>query len=289
MDRRDFLTTLGAGAGLLALGAGCRDEVARPNIEAAPEPADPTAPMPTDPAATEPEDPTAAGESPAPADGERPAPTEANAQDPEDAMTIDLYHDTVCPWCRIGHVRLARALEAWEGGPVTIRYRPFLLEPDAPPEGHDLRERLAAKYGPDNIEGMFDRVTAIGREEGIDFRFDAIRLGPDSTLSHALVEHAPEDRKGPTLDAIHEAYFTRGEDIGDVEVLVRCAETAGLDGAAAREALTAPGVRDRIRAQVRAEAQTIRGVPHFVFGGTVTIQGAQPTEVLLDSMRRARL
>lgn len=223
---------------------------------------------------------------------------------PEDApmaapIVIDLYHDTVCPWCRIGHERLARALAAFDGPPVTVRYHPFELEPNMPPEGAGLRERLAAKYGADQLDGMFDRVTKIGAGDGLTFRFDRIERTPNTLASHVVVEAAPVDRRAAVLGALHEAYFERGEDIGDVEVLARLYAGAGLAADDARAALADDALRADVKRRAAAAPRLgVRGVPHFIIHrdpsaapttapeGAERLGGAQPVDALLDVLRR---
>ena len=65
-------------------------------------------------------------------------------------MHIDLFSDTVCPWCRIGKRHLELALAEWAretAEPVTLRYRSFFLDPTTPPEGRDFRGHMTAKGG----------------------------------------------------------------------------------------------------------------------------------------------
>jgi predicted DsbA family dithiol-disulfide isomerase len=50
-------------------------------------------------------------------------------------VIVDVYHDIVCPWCRIGKANLDQALARWEGEPVEVGWRPYLLNPDAPVGG----------------------------------------------------------------------------------------------------------------------------------------------------------
>ncbi len=85
-------------------------------------------------------------------------------------ITVAVHHDTICPWCRIGGANLKAALTGWDGPPVRVVYRPFLLNPAAPAQGQDLRGHLGAKYGADRVEGMFARVTDVGRKAGVTFR-----------------------------------------------------------------------------------------------------------------------
>ena len=54
-------------------------------------------------------------------------------------LLIDVYADIVCPWCFIGFRRLNAAVQSTgRAEDVSIHHRPFMIHPDAPPEGIDL-------------------------------------------------------------------------------------------------------------------------------------------------------
>lgn len=38
-------------------------------------------------------------------------------------ISIDIFHDTACPFCRIGKRHLELALARWRGEPVEVNYR----------------------------------------------------------------------------------------------------------------------------------------------------------------------
>ncbi len=84
------------------------------------------------------------------------------------------------------------------------------------------------------------------------------------------------------------AYWGRGEDVGDREVLERLAAAAGMPAdrvvAALEDDLTASAVRLEER---RAAKVGIRAVPTFVFGGRFAVSGAQQPQALVDAARRA--
>ncbi len=86
-------------------------------------------------------------------------------------IRIDIVSDVVCPWCIIGYKQLERAI-ALTGIPAEIAWHPFELNPEMAPEGENLREHLAAKYGttPDGSRQARARLTALGAE--LDFTFD---------------------------------------------------------------------------------------------------------------------
>lgn len=202
----------------------------------------------------------------------------------EKTIVVTVHHDTVCPWCRIGCANLQAALKGWQGPPVTVRYLPFLLDPNTPVAGRDLREHLGDKYGHQRIAAMFMRVTEVGRKAGLTFRFDKVRTAPDSSLSHALIEWAPDTSKRFLLEVIQQAYFERGANIGDVAVLADLAGKAGLDPAAARAMLERPETRADIKAKVARARTDITGVPHFVIDGGQQFQGAVPAERLKTAL-----
>ena len=62
-------------------------------------------------------------------------------------VEIDIYSDFMCPWCFIGSRRLYAALESFADLVLVTRHHPYLLYPNAPFEGLDLRASLAQRYG----------------------------------------------------------------------------------------------------------------------------------------------
>lgn len=63
-------------------------------------------------------------------------------------IRIDIVSDVVCPWCIIGFSQLQEALSRLDGEiKADIHWHPFELNPMMPPEGQELREHMAEKYG----------------------------------------------------------------------------------------------------------------------------------------------
>ena len=202
-------------------------------------------------------------------------------------MEIDIFSDTICPWCFIGKRRLERALAERPQPNLTIHWRAFQLNPNMPAEGMDRRRYVEPKFGgPVNAQAVYDQVRAAGESEGIDFAFEAMTRTPNTIASHRLIRYAAgatgaANRQDAVVQALFDAYFLRGEDIGDLDVLTAAAETGGLDAASARAFLES----DAEDAEVRDEDQAARragnsGVPCFIFNGRHTLAGAHPPEVL---------
>lgn len=205
-------------------------------------------------------------------------------------MYIDVFHDTVCPWCRIGKAHLDAALAEWDGAAPTVRFRPFLLDPAAPPEGRDFRAHLAGRYGGEQaLPRLFDGPRRAGAAVGLRFEFERIARGPNTLLSHLLVAQAPAgEAQARVVDALYAAYFEEGRDIGDRETLAQLGAGAGLDEAAVRRAFDDEGELAAVReAAADARAGGITGVPVFVFAERTALSGAAPPAAILRAMRDA--
>jgi predicted DsbA family dithiol-disulfide isomerase len=205
-------------------------------------------------------------------------------------IRIDIVSDAICPWCFIGKRRLERALatEAQDG--VVVGWRPFQLNPDMPPEGMDRKEYLRLKFGEESGGERYKHVIAAGLEEGIPFDFGAMRRTPNTIAAHRLIRRAEaEGTQDATVEALFQAYFTRGADIGDLDTLADVAASVGADRDAVRDFLAG----DEGEAEVRAEDAFarrvgIQGVPCFVIERKYAISGAQPPEAFAEIFARVR-
>lgn len=203
-------------------------------------------------------------------------------------MRIDLFSDTVCPWCRIGKRHLELALADWPGEPVTIRHRSFFLDPGIPAEGYDFQAHMTAKGGGRMTpEDFFAMPRQRGKAVGLTFNFEDIAKAPNTMLSHRLVYLTPEAERGAMLDAIFAAYFEFGRDIGDPDVLAAIAAEQGQDAAAIRTALAGDAAEAQVLADVDFARQAgISSVPFFIFNDKYALSGAQPVEVMGRVLRQ---
>ncbi|BAE51267.1 DsbA family oxidoreductase [Paramagnetospirillum magneticum] len=199
-------------------------------------------------------------------------------------MRIEYVFDTVCPWCYVGKRRLERALAQRPETRARIIWRPFLLNPDLPPEGIDRRTYLDRKFGGSaRVQRVHAAVAAAGKTEGIEFDFESITRMPNSLNSHRLIRYAgASGREGELVEALYQAYFSQGLDIGDVEVLTSLGATIGLE----REALHAFLTSDADAASVlndnaRAHRLGVNGVPCLILDSSYALAGAQEPDILL--------
>lgn len=126
-------------------------------------------------------------------------------------MKITVYHDTVCPFCRLGQHNLHLARPQWDGEPLQIEYRAFFLNPAIPPEGYDFIPYMQAKFnGRISLEQALDGPRRMGEAVGLRFNMDKISKAPNSTLSHCLIALAPETIREAIIKDVYAAYLSMG-------------------------------------------------------------------------------
>ncbi|WP_320068365.1 DsbA family oxidoreductase [Micromonospora sp. RTGN7] len=200
-------------------------------------------------------------------------------------MEIEIYADVVCPWCYIGKRRLEQAMESHDGQ-VTIRYRPFQLDPSPVPAPQPLVEALAAKFGSrERVEQMTAQVTQVAADLGLRLDFDRA-VTANTFDAHRLVGYAtPRGLAAETVDALYRAHFTDGVDIGSRPALARAAAGVGLDEAAVLAFLTSnEGVQEVTAELAAARSLGVTSVPTFVLAGKYAVTGAQEPQTLLAAL-----
>lgn len=199
-------------------------------------------------------------------------------------MRIDIVFDTVCPWCFVGKRRFDKALKQRPHLKPEVRYRSFLLNPDLPPQGVDRREYLERKFGGSHqYERIAEALVYTGKGEGISFALDKIKRTPNSANSHRLVRLAHTlGRQHEAVELLFSAFFERGLDIGNIEVLIRLADELGIERAMAQAHLSGENDLNAVYTEnARMHRLGITGVPCFIFNDSRAIAGAQEPEILL--------
>ena len=208
-------------------------------------------------------------------------------------MRIDVWSDVVCPWCYLGKKRLEQAIAGLDfADELDVRWRAFQLDPTATTEPKDLKQALERKYGPGAFDGMKSRLGALGREVGIDYRFDdAVRVTsvPALMLVAWVEAELGIEAAGRLHDRLFRAYFTEGANIADAANLVDWAVEIGADRELAGEAVATGAGRDAVVRDLEEAAEhQITGVPAFLIAGRALIPGAQDVETMRAMITRVR-
>ncbi|AWI79414.1 disulfide bond formation protein DsbA [Parazoarcus communis] len=197
---------------------------------------------------------------------------------PTQKLRIDIVSDVVCPWCIIGYRQLANALEV-TGTAHEIHWHPFELNPSMPPEGQNLREHVAEKYGSTTEQSEESRVrmTEIGAGLGFEFRFsDDMRMHNTFNVHQLLHWAGLQGRMHELKLGLFAAHFRDRRNLSDDGVLADVAAEVGLE----RDEALAVLADQRFAVDVReAESgwlnQGIRGVPAMIFNRRHLVTGAQ--------------
>jgi predicted DsbA family dithiol-disulfide isomerase len=205
-------------------------------------------------------------------------------------MRIDFVSDISCPWCVIGLKGLEEALrQLGDLVEAEIHLQPFELNPDMPAEGQNIREHIEQKYGPARGDPSVIRDTIRARAADVGF---TMATSDDSRIyntfdAHRLLHWAETRGKAlPLKTALFEAYFTKGENPSDHEVLLAAAEAVGLDADEAREVLTSGRYAKEVRAAEHLwQSRGIHSVPAIIFNERFLVSGGQSPEAFVQAVR----
>ena len=204
-------------------------------------------------------------------------------------ILVDAVSDVVCPWCFIGKRRLDRALEQTADLDITVRWRPFPLDPDVPPEGVDRASYMVARHGSGpSARAASQSIAAEGAKDGISFAFDRIKVMPNTLNAHRLIFWAGASEVQPALvERLFQLFFQEGADVGDPDVLAGAARDAGMDGDFVANLLRTSQDTDRvIRDVFNWRRRGVQGVPTFILNDRYGLLGAQDTDDLVTVFRR---
>ena len=209
-------------------------------------------------------------------------------------LHIDFVSDVVCPWCVVGLGGLETALDTLKAEGVTaeIAFKPFELNPQMAPEGENIVEHIAGKYGstPEQSAANREMIKARAGEVGFDMRMDETSRIWNTFDAHRLLHWAGEaslEKQAALKKALFKIHFTEGRNLTDAGELTRAAESAGLDRAEAGEVLASGRYVEAVRSeQALWRSRGISSVPAVVVEGKYLISGGQPAAVFEDALRK---
>jgi predicted DsbA family dithiol-disulfide isomerase len=205
------------------------------------------------------------------------------------SMRIEIFSDVICPWCFIGKRRFETAISRLRDRGVDVQvdymFRPFQLDPTAPTDSPTpAKDAYAKKFGgSERATEILDHVTSVAAQDNISFNMD-IAVRANTFLAHRLLSYALKQHGAAAQIALKErimdAYFTDGKNIGDIDVLADCAESAGIDRTEAHTFLSGDELVDEVRSEIAEAAEYgVTAVPTFIINGQWSVPGAQDVEM----------
>jgi len=161
-----------------------------------------------------------------------------------------------------------------------VIWRAFELRPEPSPTLDPNSEYLERAWR--------ERVYPLAEELGMPMKMPPVQ--PRSRLAHEATQWA--GTKGRLEDfnaAVFRAFFERGEDIGQIGVLLQLASNLSLDLKALRAALENGEFRTSVlKDEHDAQALGVRAVPSFVADRRAMLSGVQSVAMLQGLIRQVR-
>jgi predicted DsbA family dithiol-disulfide isomerase len=197
-------------------------------------------------------------------------------------MKITVFSDYICPFCYIG-IETLRKVQP-EVPPFTLEWKGFQIHPEYPAAGIPIEQRIA-QYGQGRYAAIWRNILALA--EGIGLEMNPPPVLTNSLMALEATEYARDQGKEKAFsNAVYQAYFQRGQNIGDIDVILSLAEQAGLNAAEVQDHLRGSTYSARIEASHQeARAFGVSGVPTFIVG-PAQIVGAQSPEVFVSMLKR---
>ena len=197
-------------------------------------------------------------------------------------IKLDIMSDPICPWCYIGKTHLEKALADHPDHPFTVEWHPFQLNPDMPAEGMDRRLYLERKFGgKEAAVKVYSQIEQTAQALGLPIDFAAMKRTPNTIDAHRLIHWAGlEEKQNVVVDALFQAYFCMGIDIGNREALCDIAEVIGLERDVIARLLASDADRAMIQERdAHSRKMGVNAVPTFIIANQHAVPGAQPPEV----------
>ncbi|MCC5914349.1 MAG: DsbA family oxidoreductase [Balneolaceae bacterium] len=206
-------------------------------------------------------------------------------------MKVEIWSDIVCPFCYIGKRHFENALrDSGLSDSTEVVWKSFELQPglEADPN-QNIYDFLAEKkqWSPEQSREMHRHVTQKAAEAGLTYDFDST-IPANSFDAHRLIHFAADNGVQDAMkERLLSAYFIEGENIGDVETLIRLAAEIGLSKAEAATVLKSDRYADDVEKDVQeAKQMQVQGVPFFVMNRKYAVSGAQPVDVFIRALNK---
>jgi predicted DsbA family dithiol-disulfide isomerase len=204
-------------------------------------------------------------------------------------MKINVFADTICGWCFIGHTNLNEALKKFPNLKFDIHHTPFQLNPDMPTEGISRDKYLEIKFGgKDYAASMYENMKLKAKESGLNFNFEKIKKTPNTVLSHLLINLSKQfNLQNEIIEKIYKSYFIDGLDIGDVNILTNIAKENNIPENVFTNFINDKNTENINSKILIAKEKGINGVPFFEIGKDF-ISGSQ-SSIQLENVIKSNI
>lgn len=209
----------------------------------------------------------------------------SNIQKPE--LKVSVISDYICPFCFIGHKRLAALREHYD---LKINWCFVEIHPETPAQGHDV---ALLNYSEEYWNSLMKNLQQLAREENITLSPQTMTTNSRKAL--LLAEASKKlgaDYFYPLHESLFHAYFVEGQNIGDEEVLRKLAAECDIPDEIIEAAWSDPytrGPQDQTPKALLAYLQyagalQASSVPTFIFSKEI-LSGVVTKDTLMEAAR----
>jgi predicted DsbA family dithiol-disulfide isomerase len=199
-------------------------------------------------------------------------------------LDILFVTDFVCPYCLVAKVALEEALKE-TGIEARIRIQPLELTPES-------RERVDVCHD-EARKKRYQILVEPAKALGLDMKLPpAVRPRPYTRLAFEGMFFAREEgEEARYSDLTYRAYFEEEQDIGELDVLCRIADRAGLDAGRFRQALEAGTYTEQVRDAVAYSRNELKvtGVPSIYLNGESISVETYTKEEMIEILQEGQI
>ena len=208
------------------------------------------------------------------------------------AMTIDVITDLSCPLAYLGLKRLRAALDALGLAEphVRLRFHAVFINPHMDADGEDMATYMMRRRNLTLDAYNDDAYPLNAAAFALNYSYAKERRVINPRRAHLVARAAGEDNHAHAYESLARRYFEDGEDIGDLDVLLRINADLGHEG----DELMLRRAMDRAEGGLmrtyRALDPLVDGVPHFliregVYGSGLELHGPVEVDTFAEALQ----
>jgi predicted DsbA family dithiol-disulfide isomerase len=153
----------------------------------------------------------------------------------------------------------------------------------------NIYEALAKKYGMSiaQAQASTQNVIQMAKAAGLDYQMDTLILTNTFDAHRLTMLAKTKGLMNEMTERILRAYFTESKHIGDHQTLTELAVEVGLERETVEQMLSSDDMADEVRRDEQTAKQIgVSGVPFFLINKKYALTGAQPTDVIVQALKK---
>jgi len=209
-------------------------------------------------------------------------------------MKIEVWSDTMCPFCYLGKNNYESALKVFEhSGDVELIWHSFQLNPDFPeqtPEKVNYYQYIADIKGLSSgqAEKLLKGIVDLAKIAGLKYNLDKAVMFNSMNVHRIIQKAKSKELADKAEERMFYAFFTEGKYLNDIATLENLGKEIGLTSEEVEDALSNELYAYLVKQDMQEAANRgIDTVPTFVFNEKYSVTGSQSSEVFLETLQKS--